>query len=146
MSGPQDEEVLFPAMEHSIAECQTKQQRRRFIRLEDRLLMLQASAMAHRRPGWQIRGLPADVEVLAVHYEHLWKAFCVVLCSMEWERVAEFEQIPEAVVELVEAPGEETQYVLWRELKSTLEANQKAIPAPEACDLVKEWHEEAEED
>lgn len=139
-------EPLFPAMESSVAELQTKHKRLKTFRLEDRTIIDQANAILHRKPGSQIRGLPEDVEVTGVYHDAMWRGFFFIACSMTWPIVRGSEKLEEVEIELVQAPGEETQYVLWKELTDRLDAKQKSIPAPKALEAVTEGVDEADPD
>lgn len=51
----------------------------------------------------------------------------------------------EVEVELVEAPNEESQFVLWRELCSRADSKQKVIDTPKALDAVVEGVDETDQ-
>jgi len=123
---------------YSTAELKTKHKRVRFFQVGDEYLIKQACAIANRRPGFQILGLPEDIEILGVWYEHFWRAFSFKACSMEWpEHDASLKIIDRHEIEVIEAPTEEAEFVLWRKMADAVTANQKLVPATEAIDLLR---------
>lgn len=132
----EENECMFPSMQHSVADMQTKHRRTKYFRTNDRVIYEVAMAIAHGRAGHQIRGLPADVEMIGVYYEHTMKAMTFIACSMEWPVHVGAEKMEEAAVEVVHAPTEADQMVLWKQLTSDLSAKQRALTVAEAEKLV----------
>jgi len=137
-----EEKSLFPAMESSVADLQTKHKRIKSFFVDDRILVEVASAIVHGKPGHQIRGLPEDVEVLGVWYEHQRKSFRFHCCSMEWPIHGGQYMVEDIEIEVVTAPTEETQFVLWKKMCDGLNAKQQVIEAPKALDVVVEGVDE----
>lgn len=122
-----------------------KHLRRKLVRIEEDLLIKQALAIAHGIPGWQMRGLPKDFEVLAIYSDYSRRCLAFVICSDEWPLFHDGMTLEVVPIEIVEVPVDASQFVLWQRITGGINDQQEALNAFRAVEEVtsKEWSDDS---
>ena len=140
-----DEKKVTFSRHKDLKEPGTKHKRIKFVCLGYKDILEQTMAIFNKKPSFQIRGLPDDVDVIAVHLDQLRHSFILHCCSMEWPIHGSSAYIPElAEIEMVQPPSEDHEFVLWRKVCAALsDERQQGIRSEDALSVVEGGIDEA---